>query len=117
MTFEPENNPSIADCLGLDPLKALPSIERFSVFLRDIDNEVLQTVRLALLKALIQNGVISGKVIALDSCSVVAPLRENNWKTRMHHLRFDKNNPPKGDPEAGVGVRIHFQSETDKKVT
>lgn len=117
LTFELKNNPSIADCLGLNPLNALPSIERFSAFLRDIDNEALQTIRLALVKSLIQNGVISGKVIALDSCTVVAPLRENNWKTRVNRLRFDKNNPPKGDPEAGVGVRVHFKGETDKKIT
>ena len=117
LTFELENNPSIVDCLGLDPLKALPSIERFSVFLRDIDNESLQAIRLALVKELIQNGVITGEVIALDSCSVVAPLRENNWKTNVNRSRFDKNNPPKGDPDAGIGVRMHFQSESKKKIT
>ena len=117
LAFELENNPSIADCLGLDPIKALPSIERFSAFLGDTDNHALQTVRLTLVGELIQERVISGKVVALDSCSVVAPLRENNLKTRVSHLRFDKNNPPRGDPDTGVGVRIHFRSETDKKIT
>lgn len=117
LTFELENNPSVADCLGLDPIKALPSIERFSAFLGDTDNQALQAIRLALVKELIRERVISGEVVALDSCSVVAPLRENNLKTRVSHSRFDKNNPPRGDPDTGVGVRIHFRSEKDKRIT
>jgi hypothetical protein len=55
--------------------------------------------------------------VALDSCSVVPLLRENNLKTRVSHSRFDKNRPPKGDPETGIGVRVHFTGQTDKKVT
>jgi hypothetical protein len=117
LAFELENNPSLADCLGFDPIKALPSIERFSAFLHNTENSVLQAVRLAMVRELIKEEVISGKVLALDSCSVVAPLRENNLKTRVSHLRFDKNKPPQGDPESGVGVRVHFTSKTDKKVT
>jgi transposase len=117
LTFELENNPTLADCLGLDPVKKLPSIERFSAFLRDTDNSVLQAIRLAMVKELIKEEVISGRVLALDSCSVVAPLRENNLKTRVSHLRFDKNKPPSGDPETGVGIRVHFTGESKQKVT
>ena len=117
LVFELENNPSLVDCLGLNPMKTLPSIERFSAFLRDSDNAALQTVRLALVRDLIKEGAISGRVAALDSCSVVVPLRENNLKTRVCHARFDKNSPPKGDPETGVGVRVHFSGEANKRVT
>lgn len=117
LSFELENNPSLADCLGLDPIKPLPCIERFSTFLRDTDNNVLQAIRLALVTELIKEEVLSGKVVALDSCSVVPLLRENNLKTRVGHSRFDKNTPPKGDPETGLGVRVHFTGQTDKKVT
>jgi hypothetical protein len=117
LVFELSNNPCLVECLGLDPLKNLPTIERFSCFLRDTDNAVLQSVRLVLVRELIAAGVISGKIIALDSCSVVAPLRENNLKTRMVRFRFDKSIPPKGDPEAGVGVRIHFPGPDRNEVT
>lgn len=117
LAFELENNPSLADCLGLDPIKALPSVERFSTFLRDTDNGTLQALRLAMVKELTKEEVILGKVFALDSCSVVAPLRENNLKTRVGHLRFDKNNPPPADPESGIGVRVHFSGDTHKKVS
>lgn len=117
LTFELENNPSLADCLGLNPVKKLPSIERFSTFLRDTDNNALQTIRVTMLKELIKEEVISGRVIALDSCSVVAPLRENNLKTRVGHLRFDKTKPPSGDPETGIGIRVHFTGDSKQKVT
>jgi hypothetical protein len=117
LVFELRNNPSLADCLGLNALKDLPSIERFSEMLRETDNAVFQAVRLALVRALISEGVINGNVIALDSCSVVAPLRENNLKTGLGHRRFDKDRPPKGDPETGIGVRIHFPTEHKKEVT
>jgi len=117
LVFELGNNPCLVDCLGLNPLRALPPIERFSHFLHHTENSHLQTVRLALVRDLICEGVITGKVIALDSCSVIAPLRENNLKTSLAHSRFDKNQPPKGDPQTGVGVRIHFSSQKKKEVT
>lgn len=117
LVFELGNNPCLVDCLGFNPLKSTPPIERFSHFLRSTENSVLQTVRLSLVRDLISEGVITGKVIALDSCAVVAPLRENNLKTCLGHSRFDKSQPPKGDPQTGVGVRIHFSKQTKKEVT
>lgn len=117
LAFELENNPSLVECLGLDPFQALPSIERFSHFIRSTANTLLQQVRLALVQSLINEGVISGKIVALDSCPVVVPVRENNLKTGLHSSRFDKTRPPKGDPEAGLGVRIHYPNPRDKKVT
>jgi hypothetical protein len=117
LVFELGNNPSLVDCLGLNPLKSLPTVERFSHFLRHTENSSFQKIRLALVRELIGLGVIVGKVIAVDSCSVVAPLRENNLKTSLARSRFDKSQPPKGDPEAGVGVRVHFSSQVKKEVT
>jgi len=117
LVFELGNNPCLVECLGFDPLKSTPPIERFSHFLHHTENSVLQEVRLSLVHNLISKGVIKGKVIALDSCSVVAPLRENNLKTCLGRSRFDKNQPPKGDPQTGVGVRIHFPKQQKKEVT
>lgn len=117
LVFELNNNPTVLDCLGGNPLKPVPTIERFSHFMRDTDNAVLQSVRLALVRSLIAEQVIKGDVIALDSCSVAARVRENNLKTGLSHNRFDKTKSPKGDPETGLGVRIHYPSETKKEVT
>ncbi len=117
LVFELNNNPTLLECLGLNPLKAVPTIERFSCFIRDTENAVLQAVRLALVRSLIDEGLISGDVIALDSCPVAARLRENNLKTGLSHNRFDKTQFPKGDSETGLGVRIHYPSEKKKEVT
>jgi hypothetical protein len=43
-------------------------------------------------------------------------VRENNLKTGMRHCRFDKHSPPRADPDAGLGVRIHFPSPEKQKV-
>lgn len=117
LVFELHNNPAVLECLGLNPLKAVPTIERFSHFMRHTENSVLQVVRLGLVRSLIAEQVIRGNVVALDSCSVAARVRENNLKTGLAHNRFNKTQFPKGDPETGLGVRIHYPSEKQKEVT
>ncbi len=117
LVFELNNNPTVVECLGGNPLKPVPTIERFSHFMRDTDNTVLQSVRLALVHSLIEEQIIKGEVIALDSCSVAARVRENNLKAGLGHNRFDKTKSPKGDPETGMGVRIHYPSENKKEIT
>lgn len=108
-------NPGLLDAIGLDPLHGSPPVERFSSFIRDTPHSVLQQVRLPLVRALIEEGIIRGHVLAMDSCPVIAPLRENNLKTRLLHDRFDKTLFPKADPDARLGVRIHFPGK--RKVT
>jgi len=108
-------NPPLVESFGLDPLHGSPSVERFSSFVRDTPNCVLQQVRLPLVRALTQEGVIRGQVLAMDSCPVIAPLRQNNLKTRLSQTRFDKTLFPEADPDARLGVRIHFPGK--RKVT
>lgn len=116
LTDELENNPSLVQALGRNPLKPLPSLQRFSRFLRTTDNELLQQVRRRLVRELISRGVVAGKALAIDSSAVPVPVRENNWKMRLPRGRFDKTTPPRGDPEAGVGVQFHFSKKLDRKV-
>ena len=92
--FELHNNPSLVQALAVDPLRPLPSLERFSAFLRKTENALLQTVRLRLLRELIDAGTISGRIVALDSCPVPVQVRQNNLKTALKKRRFDKSNPP-----------------------
>jgi hypothetical protein len=68
-----------------------------------------------LVQKLINTGVIPGSSIAIDSCPIVVPLKENNLKTSLAD-RFDKTKIPKGDPDARLGVLIHFQSPFKKEV-
>jgi hypothetical protein len=107
LEFELQNNPSIAEPLGLDPLRRSPSDERFSDFLRSNPNGYFQIVREALVQELINEGVISALGIGLDSCPIEAFVRENNLKTAIKD-RYGKLRLPSGDKDARLGVSIHF---------
>lgn len=117
LSFDLENNPAALSALGFDPLQPPPSVERFSCFLRETDNLPFQKIRKALVQELIQSGAVSGTVLALDSCPVTVLVKENNLKTSLRRKRFDKQAPPAGDPEAGLGVKIHFPGDPLKQVT
>lgn len=115
LTFELNNNPSVSKALGFYPLAPAPSIERFSSFLHDTKHCELRSLHKQLVLKLINTGVISGSSIAIDSCPIVVPLKENNLKTSLAD-RFDKTKIPKGDPDARLGVLIHFPSPFKKQV-
>ncbi|MFQ5753443.1 MAG: transposase [bacterium] len=104
---ELRDNPSAAHCCGFDIRKPPPSVERFSAFLRHTSNKELTPIRNQLVQQLIALEVIDGKFIAIDSCPILANVKENNLKTNAKN-RFDKNTPPKGDPDSGLGVIVTF---------
>jgi hypothetical protein len=117
LAFELTNNISLLAPLGFDPLRSTPTVERFSAFLHDTPNPVLQGIHHQLVTRLIERGAIQPRILAIDSCPIPVAVRENNLKTGPRSNRFDKTQPPKGDPDAGLGVRIHYLSPTSKKVT
>lgn len=108
LTSEIKNYPQIAQICGF---RSFPSIERFSAFLKDTPNQILQSVRENLVKELIGVGQIEGKYISVDSCPIKANVKENNLKTTVAN-RFDKTRMPKGDPDARLGAYVVFP---DKK--
>jgi len=114
LTFELNNNPSVSKALGFNPMAPAPSTERFSSFLHDTEHYELDFVHKQLVQELIKAGVISGSSIAIDSCPIVVPLKENNLKTSMAD-RFDKTKIPAGDPDARLGVLIHFPAPFKKE--
>jgi transposase len=116
LAFELHNNSAIRPILGLSLYKSGPSVERFSRFLRSADNQILQSVRKKLLLELIQEKVIEGTSISLDSCPIPAQVKQNNLKTSVKN-RFDKTQIVPGDPQARLGVIIHFPNPFQKKVT
>jgi hypothetical protein len=95
-------------------MASAPSIERFSSFLHDTSHHELISIRQQLVQELIKAGAISGNSIAIDSCPIVALLKENNLKTSMFD-RFDKTRIPAGDPDARLGVLIHFPNPFKKE--
>jgi transposase len=80
LTSEIKNYPQIAQICGFS---SFPSIERFSAFLKDTPNQILQSVRENLVKELISAGQIEGKYISVDSCPIKANVKENNLKTTV----------------------------------
>jgi hypothetical protein len=115
LLFELENNPAMAEVLGFCPGRLAPSKERFSQFLRTLSHADLQAVRLTLVRCLIQEGVITGKRLALDSCSIKANVKENNFKASAQN-RFDKTRQLPGDPDARLGVLIHYPQAFQTKI-
>ena len=115
LTFELRNNPRIGQAVGLDIYKDPPSIERFSQFVRDTPHDAFQNIRIQLVKTLLEEKLITGHHLVMDSCPIVAKVRENNLKTSASH-RFDKTRTTKGDPEARLGVLSDFSSPAKKKI-
>ena len=63
------NNPSLCLKCGFDPSR-IPSIERFSSFLKDTPNFFFQEIRVKLVKELISLEEISGEYLSIDFCSI-----------------------------------------------
>ena len=115
LSFELNNNPSVSKALDFNLMKLVPSRERFSSFLHDTDHQEIIFIRQQLMQKLINLGAVSGNSIAIDSCPIVALLTENNLKTSIAD-RFDKTRKPAGDPDARLGVLIHFPNPFNKEV-
>jgi len=115
LVFELENNPVMAEVLGFGLAHPAPSKERFSRFLRTSSHPDLQDIRLTLAHQLKEEGVIAGKHLALDSCSILANVKENNLKDPVAE-RYDKTRQLPGDPDARMGVLIHYPHAFQTKI-
>jgi len=87
--------------------------ERLSSFLRNTPNPLLQKIKNTLISELISLGEITGHFLSIDSCHILANVKENNLKTSVKD-RFNKSKKLKGDPDARLGVLIHFKK--NKKI-
>ncbi|MBC8389203.1 MAG: DDE transposase [Actinobacteria bacterium] len=105
--------PALASVLGFEPGDRPIPVERFSCFLKDIDNKLLGQIRVSLVRKLIQLKIIKGKYLAVDSCPILANVKENNLKTSVRH-RFYKDRPPKNDKDCRIGVFPTFTSNKTK---
>jgi len=102
-----KDNPSAATRCGFDITKPTPSVERFSDFLINTVDSDLQKIRINLVKELIELKVISGNYLSIDSCPILAKVKENNLKTNVND-RFNKERVCKGDNDAKLGVIVTF---------
>lgn len=110
------DNPSAALKCGLDPSSNPNALkERLSSFLKDTPNSLLQSVKNSLVFELINRKQIKGKILSIDSCNILANVKENNLKTSCKD-RFAKFKIPKGDPDARLGVMVNFNGSSNKKL-
>ena len=105
--------PALASILGFEPGDRPVPVERFSCFLKDTDNKVLQEIRISLVRKLLRFGIIKGKYLSVDSCPILANVKENNLKTSVRN-RFIKSKPPKNDKDCRIGVFPTFTSGKTK---
>lgn len=115
LVFEFHNNPVIYQAVGFNPYVTPPSLQRFSQFIRNTPHSALQEVRIQLVHLLLQEGVVSAKHLVMDSCPILANVRENNLKTAVSN-RFEKSRRAKGDHDARVGVMIHFPQPFKREI-
>jgi len=107
------NDPHLHQYLGLFPETDPFLQKRFSCFLKDTDNEVLQEIRVALVRKLIECKIIKRNYLSADSCPIFANVKENNLKTSVRY-RFLKDRPPKNDKGCRIGVFPTFTSGKTK---
>jgi len=114
LAFELENNLMMAEVLGFPAFQRPPSKERFSCFLRTTVNRDLQCIRSGLVRALKDEKVISGHIIALDSSAIEANVRENNLKPLS---KIASTNPGglKEIPTLGWGLKSIIPSLSNVK--
>lgn len=110
------DNPSLALQCGLITGPNPNTIkERLSSFLKNTPNQVLQNIKNSLVFELIKLGQISGRFLSIDGCPILANVKENNLKTTVKN-RYDKSRILKGDPDAKLGVLIHFKKNSGKQI-
>jgi hypothetical protein len=112
---ELRDNPSAAIRCGFNILKPLPSVERFSSFLKNIPHKELQKIRIQLVHRLIHLDIITGEYLSIDSCPILAHVKENNLKTIVKN-RFLKTHIPKGSPDARLGIMVIYPNPNKKKI-
>lgn len=115
LVTELKDNPSAALRCGFDILRPLPSVERFSSFLKNEENKALQKIRIQLTHQLINLGIITGEYLSIDSSPISAHVKENNLKTNVKN-RFLKTHIPKGSPDARLGAMILYPKPNEKQI-
>jgi hypothetical protein len=93
---------------GFDPDASLPTARHLTQMLRDLPDAALPCLlasSVAVLQAeLAPCGVRLGECVSLDTKHIIAWVKENNPKAYVSE-RYDKTQPPKGDPDCKLGCK------------
>ena len=107
------NNLIIAHYCGFNINKPLPSYASFTRFIRNFDNDILQSVMQESVLKAISMGLVDSSFIALDSTTIKANVCNNNPKAFMAN-KFSKKNHPTADKDCYLGVQTASNSHSEK---
>lgn len=108
------NNLLIAYYCGFDIIKPLPSYSKFTRFIREFDNGILQTVMQSQVLNAVELSLIDTSFIALDATPVKANVSNNNPKS-FRQNKFSKDNQPQADKDCRLGVQTASNQQNEKK--
>ena len=98
------NNLIIAYHCGFNIMTKLPSYAKFTRFIREFDNDVLQTVMQSHVLKAVDLTLVDPSFIALDATPVKANVSNNNPKS-FKKDKFSKNIQPKADNDCRRSVK------------
>ena len=107
------NNLIIAYYCGFNVMDKLPSYAKFTRFIREFDNDVLQTVMQSQVLKAVDLTLVDPSFIALDATPVKANVSNNNPKS-FKKDKFSKNIQPKADKDCRLGVQTAFNQHDEK---
>ena len=107
------NNLIIAHYCGFDITKELPSYAKFTRFIREFDNDLLQSVMQSQVLKAVDLTLLDTSFIALDATPVKANVSNNNPKS-FRKNKFSKDEPPKADKDCALGVQTASNQHNEK---
>ena len=108
------NNLVIAHYCGFVISRKLPSYAKLTRFIREFDNDILQTVMQSQVLKAAGLSLIDSSFIALDATPVKANVSNNNPKSFKKN-KFSKASPPKADKNCRLGVQTASNQHDEKK--
>lgn len=107
------NNLIIAYYCGFNIMAKLLSYAKFTRFIREFDNDILQTVMQSQVLKAVDLTLVDPSFIALDATPVKANVSNNNPKS-FKKDKFSKNIQPKADKDCRLGVQTASNQHNEK---
>lgn len=105
-------HPILTEMCGFN-MGLLPDESQFYRFLKETKNSLLKSIHIELNRKLVEQGIVSLDKFIIDSKSVMAATKENNFKNPNRNTH-SKNKKPKRNPEATLGYYSYQQIDGKK---
>jgi len=109
------DHPIVADICGFDP-NEIPDETVFYRFLKHTNNSLFHKIHRSINNDLIEKGIISTEIVAIDSKPIQSNTKENNIKNPNRNVN-NKHLKPKADPYAALGFYSSSNEYNNQKKT